>query len=98
MKVRFELGAAVTKTAIRTWHPAKLMAIEAFGEELVSKFNNEGPPSYEDLLSADLITNEAGRTDRDSIGRALRRLGLRLVDQKSYNDYSWTVSPDRMGS
>lgn len=52
-------------------------------------------------LATDLQTEEQGRTDRDSILRALRRCKLLIVDEgyhQKYLDWGWTVSPDRMGS
>ncbi len=52
-------------------------------------------------LATDLQTQEQGRTDRDSILRALRRCKLMLVDEayvEKIENYSWTVSPERMGS
>jgi hypothetical protein len=63
----------------------------------VTKFDPNGPMSNAELLANHLRANE--RTiDRDSIERSLRSLGLVLVDRKSWDDYSWTVNPDRMGS
>lgn len=54
-----------------------------------------------EALSLDLVLNEEGRTDRDSIARSLKRCGLHLITDQVYGrveQWSWSNSPDRMGS
>lgn len=61
------------------------------------KFDPNGPMSNAEQLANHLRANEK-TVDRDSVERSLKSLGLCLIDRKSYDDYSWTVNPDRTGS
>jgi hypothetical protein len=39
-RVKFELGYAITHTHYRALHPAVILAIEAFGEEIAQEHNS----------------------------------------------------------
>jgi hypothetical protein len=60
-------------------------------------FDANGPMSNAERLANHLRANEK-TVDRDSVERSLKALGLCLIDARAYDDYSWAVSPDRMGS
>lgn len=98
-KYRFHLGATTTKTGLRLMHPAVALVLQAWGEDLICNMKTNQDDAQK--LATDLQTEEQGRTDRDSILRALRRCKLMLVDEiwdKKLRDYGWATNPERMGS